>query len=98
VIESVYEKVRSITSDNIIFISMSDGQPSGQNYGGTAAIHDMKKIIEKCKRDGFVTVGIGIQHVGVKEIYNYYTIVNDMTQMVKQVSLLINKVVKTEFQ
>lgn len=98
VIERVYEKIRSITSDNIIFITISDGQPSGENYGGVAAINGMKKIIEKCKRDGFVTLGIGIQEECVREIYNYNTVISNMKDMVKQVSLLINKVVKTEFQ
>lgn len=98
IIECVYERVRSVTSDNIIFISISDGQPSGSNYGGQPAINDMKRIIEKCKRDGFVTVGIGVQYSGVKTIYNYNTVVNNMADMAKQVSSLINTVVKTEFQ
>lgn len=98
VIECIYEKIRSVTSDNIIFITLSDGAPSGEEYGGEPAIKGMKQVIEKCKRDGFVTMGIGIGHVGVKDIYNYNTIVTDMSQMVKQVSMLVNQVVKSEFQ
>lgn len=98
VIECVYEKVRSVTSDNIIFISMSDGLPSGKDYGGEPAVKDMKRIIEKCKRDGFVTIGIGMLHHGVKDIYNYHTIIYNMNDMVRQTSHLINTVVKSEFQ
>lgn len=101
VIERVYEKVRSQTSDNIIFISISDGYPSGANYGGTSAINGMKKIIEKCKRDGFVTVGIGIDCGLVKEIYQYHVVVdsdNNDKMLVSNISTLINRVVKTEFQ
>lgn len=102
VIEKVYERVRSQTSDNIIFISISDGYPSGRNYGGENAVKEMKMIIEKCKRDGFVTVGIGLDCGLVKEIYNYHVIVNEHTtsdkMMISNISTLINRVVKTEFQ
>ena len=98
VIECVYERVREQTSDNIIFISISDGEPSGHDYGGPAAIKELKRVIEKCKRDGFVTVGVGLSYGQVKDIYNYHTIVHDMDKLVKSVSSLINQVVKTEFK
>lgn len=98
VIENIYDRVRQQTSDNIIFISISDGQPSGHGYGGDKAIKDLKRVIEKCKRDGFVTVGVGLYYGQVKDIYSYYTIVNDMSTLVKNVSSLINRVVKTEFK
>lgn len=98
VVENVYERVRKQTSDNIIFISISDGAPAGRGYGGMSAINDLKRVIEKCKRDGFVTVGVGLQFGMVKEIYSYYTIINDMKQLVKNVSSLVNRVVKTEFK
>ena len=98
VIECVYERVREQTSDNIIFISISDGGPSGISYGGDSAVKELKRVIEKCKRDGFVTIGIGLGHGLVKDIYNYHTIINDMSNLVKSVSSLINQVVKTEFK
>jgi hypothetical protein len=98
VIELIYEKVRSHTNDNILFILISDGQPSGQRYGGFKAVRDMKRVIEKCKRDNFVTVGIGIQDDTVKDIYHYNTVISDVDKLVQSVSVLLNKVVKTEFQ
>lgn len=98
VIENIYERVRQQTSDNIIFLSISDGEPAGEEYGGPEAIKEMKRVIEKCKRDGFVTVGIGLKHKGVKEIYQYHTVVKDLNDLVKNVSTLVNRVVKTEFK
>jgi nitric oxide reductase activation protein len=98
VIENIYERVRQQTSDNIIFLSISDGEPAGEDYGGSKAIEEMKRVIEKCKRDGFVTVGIGLKHKGVKEIYQYHTVVKDLNDLVKNVSSLVNRVVKTEFK
>lgn len=99
VIESIHQKIRDMTQDNIIFIVLSDGDPGGYGYGGKEHIDEMKRIIEKCRRDGFVTVGLGIQYIGVKGLYNYSTIINNLDQeMVKKTSHIINKVVKTEFQ
>lgn len=98
VIEKIYDTIRSKTSENILFISISDGQPSGNNYGGESAIREMKRVIEKCRRDGFVTVGIGLQYDRVKEIYNYSTVVSELKDAPKLVSTLLNKVVKLEFQ
>lgn len=98
VVECVYERVRSQTSDNIIFISISDGEPAGHDYGGREAVKELKRVIERCKRDGFVTVGVGLQFGQIKDIYNYHTIVMKMDKLVKSVSSLINQVVKTEFK
>lgn len=99
VIEALYEKIRSQTQDNILFITISDGEPAGPNYGGKTAIIEMKKIIEKCKRDGFVTMGIGLLDRTVEELYNYNVVVTDFEKdLVKRVSALVNNVVKTEFQ
>ena len=99
VVESIHERIRSQNSDNILFIVISDGQPSGDHgYGGKDAMDDLKRIVEKCKRDNFVTMGIGFGYCGVKEIYSYHTVIHDMKQVVEKVTTLLNKVVKTEFQ
>lgn len=98
VIEAIHEKIRSSSDDNILFIVISDGQPAGEEYGGQPAIQELMRIIEKCKRDNFVTIGIGFAYDGVKDIYKYHTIISDFKKMVEKVSALLNKVVKTEFQ
>jgi hypothetical protein len=98
VIEKIYDKIRSQTSESILFISISDGVPSGSGYGGSQAIDEMKRIIEKCRRDGFVTVGIGFDYDGVKDIYSYSTTIENLSESPKLVSTLLNKVVKLEFQ
>mgnify|MGYP003654268308 CR=1 FL=1 len=99
VVESIHERIRSQNSDNILFIVISDGQPSGNHgYGGKDAMDDLKRIVEKCKRDNFVTMGIGFGYSGVKELYAYHTVIHDMKQVVEKVTTLLNKVVKTEFQ
>jgi len=98
-IEAIYTKVRSITDDNIIFIVLSDGSPCGAGYGGDSAKTSMKKVLEKCRRDGFVTIGLGIKHFNDDTLYNYSSVIKKLdSTMIKQVSHIVNKVVKTEFQ
>lgn len=98
IIEEVYKAVRNVTDDRIIFIILSDGKPSGNDYGGVNDVLKMKQIIERCKRDEFVTIGVGINSSHVKELYEYSTVVNNMAEMAKKVSHIVNHVVKTEFQ
>jgi hypothetical protein len=98
VISSIYDKIRSFTDEAILFIVISDGEPCGFNYGGREDKMDLRRIIEKCKRDSFVTCGIGFQYNGVKSLYNYNTIVNDLKDAPTLISMLVNNVVKSEFQ
>lgn len=98
VIEAIYKKVREASDDNIIFISLSDGQPAGDGYGGDNDIVDMKRILERARRDGFVTVSIGMQYMATPGLYQYNKTVDDLTQLAKDVSQVVNKVVKTEFK
>ena len=98
VIEAIHKKVRGITDDRVIFISLSDGSPAGVGYGCNKDIEDMKRILEKARRDDFVTVGIGMQYMAQKNLYNYYTTVDDMSTLAKNVSQVINSVVRSEFK
>ena len=98
VIEAIHKKVRETNDDRIIFISLSDGEPSGNNYGGQEHNEELKRILERARRDEFVTVGIGIQADHVTELYRYSKVVNDLKLLPKEVSSIINQVVRAEFQ
>ena len=98
VIEAIHKKVRETNDDRIIFISLSDGQPSGNSYGGHEHNEELKRILERARRDEFVTVGIGIQADHVTELYTYSKVVNDLKLLPKEVSSIINQVVRAEFQ
>jgi hypothetical protein len=98
VIEAIHKRVRETNDDRIIFISLSDGQPSGNSYGGTEDNEELKRILERARRDEFVTVGIGIQADHVTELYTYSKVVNDLKLLPKEVSSIINQVVRAEFQ
>lgn len=98
VIEALHKKVRESSDDRIIFISLSDGSPSGIDYGGRNDIDDMKKILERARRDEFVTVGIGMNYIGVRDMYTHSVIVNDLKNLAKDVSQIVNQVVRIEFK
>jgi len=98
VIEEVHRKIRSTNDDRVIFITLSDGEPCGNGYGSYEDVEDLKKVLEKCRRDSFVTLGIGIQTSHVKNLYTYSQVVYDLAEMSKDVSNIINKVVRAEFK
>lgn len=98
VIEKIHKSIREKTEDRIIFISLSDGMPCGNGYGGTEDNEELKRIIEKARRDSFVTVGIGIESEHVEELYQYSKSVFDLRNIAKEASALINRVVRQEFQ
>jgi len=98
VIHDIHKKVRKLTNDRIILLVISDGQPCGYDYGNREDVEDLKRAIEKCKRDEFVPIGIGISAPYVKEIYPYSTVINDLKTIGKDVSGIINRVIKSEFQ
>jgi hypothetical protein len=98
VVEEVHRKIRETNDDRIIFITLSDGEPCGNGYGSFEDIADLKRVLEKCRRDSFVTVGIGIQTPHVKNLYTYSQVVDDLSEMSKDVANIINKVVRAEFK
>ncbi len=93
VIEQVHKKIREKTDHPVILISLSDGQPCD-------SVEDMKRILERARRDQFVTVGIGIGTDYVKRLYTYSRVVHDekLHEMSREVAGIINHVVKAEFK
>jgi hypothetical protein len=98
VIEAIHKKVRETNDDRIIFISLSDGEPCGNGYGGQHHNEELKRILERARRDEFVTVGIGIEAGHVGQLYTYSKCVWDLKLLPKEVSSIVNQVVRVEFQ
>lgn len=93
IIEHIHKMVRAKSNKAVLLISLSDGQPSGNSYGGSKAIDNMKKIMEKIKRDNFITVGIGMLHTCTPNLYQYSVDLHDLTEA-SPVARIINRAVK----
>jgi hypothetical protein len=93
VIQEVHKKIREKTDRPVILISLSDGQPCD-------SVEAMKQILEKARRDEFVTVGIGIGTDYVKNLYTFSRVIQDskLHEMPREVASIVNHVVKTEFK
>jgi len=93
VIQEVHKKIREKTDRPVVLISISDGQPCD-------SVQDMKQILERARRDEFVTVGIGIDTDYVKELYSFSRVVYDakLHEMPREVASIVNHVVKSEFK
>lgn len=93
IIEHIHKMIRAKSDKAVLFISLSDGQPSGDNYGGYKAIETMKQIMEKIKRDNFVTIGIGMLYMHTEGLYQYSVTLDDLKKATT-VSQIINRAVK----
>lgn len=93
IIQEIHKRVRNKSDKSVLFISLSDGQPSGCSYGGYEAIEKMKQILEKAKRDNFVTVGIGMQYMHSEGLYQYTTTISDFKKF-HSIAQIINRAVK----
>jgi|694.fasta_scaffold00022_160 hypothetical protein len=93
VIQEVHKKIREKTDRPVILISLSDGQPCD-------SVEAMKQILERARRDQFVTVGIGIGTDYVKNLYTFSRVVQDgkLKEMPREVASIVNHVVKSEFK
>lgn len=97
-IASVHKRVREFTSDKVLFITVSDGYPCGLCYSGETPIQHMKKVIERARRDDFVTLGLGLKH-DVDHIYDYsYNIKDPNNEWISGFARMVNFVVKKEFK
>lgn len=93
ILEHIHKMVRAKCNKPVLLISLSDGSPAGNNYGGDIANKNMKRILEKIKRDNFVTVGIGMLYSVSEDLYQYYVSLTNLTE-VSPVSRIINRAVK----
>lgn len=93
VIEHIHKMTRTKSDKPVLLISLSDGEPSGFAYGGPKANERMKRIIEKIKRDNFVTVGIGMRYSAYEGLYQYALTVYNLDK-ISPIAQLINRAVK----
>lgn len=77
VIEKIHERVRTMTDSPVLMLYFSDGAPSGCNYGGDMAIKELKRVSEKCKRDEFLVIGIGLAGRNLSKLYHFHTNIAD---------------------
>ena len=93
IIEHLHKMTRTKTSNPVLLIALSDGQPSGMNYGGKKANENLKRILEKVKRDNFVTVGIGMNYQHEEGLYQYSVTIDNLNT-ISSVAQIINRAVK----
>lgn len=91
-----FNKIYSDSDLPILFISISDGEPAGADYGGSAACQEMKVEIEKLKRNGNPTIGIGLQR-NVSHLYDYSVNINTYDSVGELLMRMVNKAILENF-
>jgi cobalamin biosynthesis protein CobT len=78
-----------------IMIVMTDGEPMGQNYAGWGAgrpyTQQARETVKSVSAAGIDLIGIGIQHTGPKGYYPNSMVINNLSEMPKQLMDLLKK-------
>ena len=92
------KRVRQKTQNHGVFIVISDGSPSAQNYGGTSAIQHVKKSAIEVEKMGFQVIQVTIGGHRSKDMFKNVIDMDDVskfpTQFVGFLKTKINSLIK----
>jgi len=92
------KRVRQKTQNQGVFIVISDGEPSAQNYGGTTARQHVKKSAIEVEKMGFQVIQVTIGGHRSKEMFKNVIDMDDVskfpTQFVGFLKTKINSLIK----
>lgn len=92
------KRVRQRTQNQGVFIVISDGSPSAQNYGGTAARDHVKRSAIEVEKMGFQVIQVTIGGYKSKDMFKNVIDMEDMdkfpTQFVSFLKTKINSLIK----
>lgn len=97
VLEKIHQQIRKDTSEPILMIYFSDGEPGGYNYGGESAVRELHRVSMKAKRDDFLIFGIGLGGRDLSSLYTHSVQFPYDLSSISRVVKGINTAVKSTF-
>ena len=92
------KRVRQKTQNHGVFVVISDGCPSAQNYGGSSAIQHVKKSVIEVEKMGFQVIQVTIGGHRSKDMFKNVIDMDDVskfpTQFVGFLKTKINSLIK----
>ena len=92
------KRVRQKTQNHGVFVVISDGEPSANNYGGTSAIQHVKKTVIEVEKMGFQVIQVTIGGHRSKDMFKNVIDMDDVskfpTQFVGFLKTKINSLIK----
>jgi hypothetical protein len=92
------KRVRQKTQNHGVFVVISDGEPSAQNYGGTTARNHVKKSVIEVEKMGFQVIQVTIGGHRSKDMFKNVIDMDDVskfpTQFVGFLKTKINSLIK----
>jgi len=92
------KRVRQKTQNHGVFVVISDGEPSAQNYGGTTARNHVKKSVIEVEKMGFQVIQVTIGGHRSKDMFKNVIDMDDIskfpTQFVGFLRTKINSLIK----
>lgn len=96
-IRFVAEQLSKRPEEIKLLILVSDGQPNGDGYGGTAAEEDLRGIKQEYQRKGviFVAAAIGDDKANIERIYgDSFLDITDLTQLPIKLTNVVKRHIK----
>lgn len=94
-IRAAATRMRTFTSDPIIYFIISDGQPAASHYGGTGGIKDTRAAVTEVSKKRFFPIQIGIEE-GIpvevqRQMFDDFVNYKTSRQMVDEIRKLLLK-------
>lgn len=92
-IRDVATRIRAFTQEPVLFLIISDGQPSGDDYNGQAAIEHTAEAVREVTKNRFIPIQVGIavdprvQSLMYDQFVNY----TDSHIMVRELSAILKR-------
>lgn len=93
-ITEVAKRVRSFTQDKVLYLVLSDGQPSASGYGGSTGMAHTKQAVQRCEKMGMHIIQVAMNNsVDSKKMFKNYVKFTDMSSLAKDMGKLMKKLV-----
>lgn len=96
---STAKRVRRLTQDPILMFVVADGQPCANNYGGARAVSHVRECVTRAQNKygcTIIQVAIGSSYIPSKEMFDHHVNMENIDQLPRTLSALIQKVVLRE--
>lgn len=86
--------IRKQTSNDVLLLMISDGQPHGSGYYGDSAIAHTKEAVRTLERDRFRIIHVAVGYEGLSGVYKNIIKVSDVSTLAKDLYVVSKRAMR----